>query len=88
MNCMNHFSFSSDHLFKLLLVGDSGVGKTCLLLRFAVRKHLLNGNSGVAHGFNAQCSTLGIYYISYFSLLLLKHSCFASVAIHCICLKL
>ena len=23
-----------DHLFKLLLVGDSGVGKSCLLLRF------------------------------------------------------
>eukprot|EP00696_Hemimastix_kukwesjijk_P019394 gnl/Hemi2/863_TR311_c1_g1_i1.p1 gnl/Hemi2/863_TR311_c1_g1~~gnl/Hemi2/863_TR311_c1_g1_i1.p1 ORF type:complete len:198 (+),score=44.73 gnl/Hemi2/863_TR311_c1_g1_i1:87-680(+) len=25
----------SDYLFKLLLVGDSGVGKSCLLLRFA-----------------------------------------------------
>ncbi|KAF3450635.1 hypothetical protein FNV43_RR06724 [Rhamnella rubrinervis] len=25
----------SDHLFKLLLIGDSGVGKSCLLLRFA-----------------------------------------------------
>lgn len=29
------FSFS-DYLFKLLLIGDSGVGKSCLLLRFAV----------------------------------------------------
>lgn len=28
------FSFS-DYLFKLLLIGDSGVGKSCLLLRFA-----------------------------------------------------
>jgi putative ribosome biogenesis GTPase RsgA len=28
---------ASDHLFKLLLIGDSGVGKTSLLLRFAVR---------------------------------------------------
>lgn len=28
--------FSSDYLFKLLLIGDSGVGKSCLLLRFAV----------------------------------------------------
>jgi len=27
---------SSDYLFKLLLIGDSGVGKSCLLLRFAV----------------------------------------------------
>ena len=26
---------SSDHLWKLLLIGDSGVGKSCLLLRFA-----------------------------------------------------
>ena len=24
-----------DFLFKLLLIGDSGVGKSCLLLRFA-----------------------------------------------------
>jgi hypothetical protein len=30
------FSFTnSDYLFKLLLIGDSGVGKSCLLLRFA-----------------------------------------------------
>ena len=26
---------SSDYLFKLLLIGDSGVGKSCLLLRYA-----------------------------------------------------
>ncbi|XP_044847948.1 ras-related protein Rab-13 isoform X1 [Mauremys mutica] len=26
---------SYDHLFKLLLIGDSGVGKTCLIIRFA-----------------------------------------------------
>ena len=26
-----------DYLFKLVLIGDSGVGKSCLLLRFAVR---------------------------------------------------
>ena len=29
------FSWNSDYLFKLLLIGDSGVGKSCLLLRFA-----------------------------------------------------
>ena len=28
-------NFLSDYLFKLLLIGDSGVGKSCLLLRFA-----------------------------------------------------
>ncbi|XP_063172988.1 ras-related protein Rab-13 [Candoia aspera] len=26
---------SYDHLFKLLLIGDSGVGKTCLIIRFS-----------------------------------------------------
>lgn len=30
-----HSNRSSDYLFKLLLIGDSGVGKSCLLLRFA-----------------------------------------------------
>ncbi|GBG29832.1 Ras-related protein Rab-1A [Hondaea fermentalgiana] len=30
---MNHPEY--DYLFKLLLIGDSGVGKSCLLLRFA-----------------------------------------------------
>lgn len=32
------FYVYSDHLFKLVLIGDSGVGKSCLLLRFAVRQ--------------------------------------------------
>ena len=27
-----------DYLFKLVLIGDSGVGKSCLLLRFAVSR--------------------------------------------------
>lgn len=30
-----------DYLFKLVLIGDSGVGKSCLLLRFAVSKQRL-----------------------------------------------
>ena len=34
------FPASSDYLFKLLLIGDSGVGKSCLLLRFAVSYNL------------------------------------------------
>ncbi len=29
----------SDFFFKILLIGDSGVGKSCLLLRFAVRSN-------------------------------------------------
>jgi len=35
-SCANLASSLSDYLFKLLLIGDSGVGKSCLLLRFAV----------------------------------------------------
>lgn len=31
------FSSRGEFLFKLLLIGDSGVGKSCLLLRFSVR---------------------------------------------------
>jgi len=32
---MQHQTTEYDYLFKLLLIGDSGVGKSCLLLRFA-----------------------------------------------------
>nr|BAV58346.1 GTP-binding protein YPTC1 [Ulva partita] len=32
---MERASPEYDYLFKLLLIGDSGVGKSCLLLRFA-----------------------------------------------------
>jgi Ras-related protein Rab-1A len=32
---INHDITRYDYLFKLLLIGDSGVGKSCLLLRFA-----------------------------------------------------
>jgi hypothetical protein len=32
---MQHAMSEYDYLFKLLLIGDSGVGKSCLLLRFA-----------------------------------------------------
>lgn len=35
------FLIRSDYLFKLLLIGDSGVGKSCLLLRFAVSPLIL-----------------------------------------------
>ena len=34
-NYITHDLGRYDYLFKLLLIGDSGVGKSCLLLRFA-----------------------------------------------------
>ena len=37
-----HYYVFSDYLFKLLLIGDSGVGKSCLLLRFAVSVWIIN----------------------------------------------
>jgi len=46
----------SDYLFKLLLIGDSGVGKSCLLLRFAV---CLSAVSQDSH--SAMCAECGLY---------------------------
>ena len=31
---MPSFDYKYDYLFKILIIGDSGVGKSCLLLRF------------------------------------------------------
>ncbi|KAH0727711.1 hypothetical protein KY290_003415 [Solanum tuberosum] len=40
LNTISSYAFCSDYLFKLLLIGDSGVGKSCLLLRFADDSYL------------------------------------------------
>ena len=39
-----------DYLFKLVLIGDSGVGKSCLLLRFAVSNYITVGDDVCAWG--------------------------------------
>jgi GTPase SAR1 family protein len=46
LNTVSFFNFS-DYLFKLLLIGDSGVGKSCLLLRFAVSTHVFSRNQSL-----------------------------------------
>jgi len=48
------YCVGSDYLFKLLLIGDSGVGKSCLLLRFAVCIYYLQ---------LMQCSNIGVQKI-------------------------
>jgi GTPase SAR1 family protein len=42
-------SFDSDYLFKLLLIGDSSVGKSCFLLRFAVSQAVPIGAHRLLH---------------------------------------
>jgi len=52
-----------DHLFKLLIIGESGVGKTCLLLRFTDDSFTAN-----------HLTTIGNYNIIIFMYLIKKRN--------------
>ncbi len=51
----------SDYLFKLLLIGNSGVGKSCLLLRYAVRTFFweFGSDQGPDHAYLIGCAKFG-----------------------------
>ncbi|ETO28908.1 hypothetical protein RFI_08217 [Reticulomyxa filosa] len=53
------FMLNSDYLFKLVLIGDSGVGKSCLLLRFAKTVKLQ-----IVRCFCYSCAYLHYLYVS------------------------
>lgn len=59
----------SDYLFKMLIIGNSGVGKSCLLLRYAVSAHScthpMQENSFNENFFN----TIGVDFVSELSML-------------------
>ena len=58
----------SDHLFKLVLLGDSCVGKSCLLVRFAVTFISLT-NIQDDDFFENYISTIGVDFVRVYFLL-------------------
>ncbi|VDL58833.1 unnamed protein product [Hymenolepis diminuta] len=52
-----------DYIFKLLLIGDSGVGKSCLLVRFADDTYYENFSSTIGVDFKIRTIDLDGHHI-------------------------
>ena len=55
----NNLSKNYDDLFKLVIIGDSGVGKSCILLRFADDTFTDNYYSTIGVDFRFKCVDIG-----------------------------
>ena len=60
-----------DHLFKIILIGDSGVGKTSILARFVGEEVLKSHISTIGKEFNNFLSeaALGRWMLDYFQIM-------------------
>lgn len=73
-----------DYLFRLLLVGDSGVGKTCILVRFVENTFTSSYISTIGIDFKIRTVEIGKYK-GYISLSCAAQNVWAPVSRACIC---
>ena len=76
MNCRSEYPDYYDHLFKLVLTGDSGVGKSNILSRFAKDEFMLGSKQTIGVEFAARTVQvmLFVYYYAYSSIITLQYA--------------
>lgn len=80
----HNMSKNYDYLFRLLLVGDSGVGKTCILVRFVENTFTSSYISTIGIDFKIRTVEIGKYK-GYISLSCAAQNVWAPVSRACIC---